>query len=426
MALNAVLGALAALGGAPSGAARRRAHEPPRSRSCARQRAARGAASWACGLHARAHDRGGHGLAARLCGSACGLGACAPDGSAWRGGRLRAGARAGHAGTAAIPAACAHLRPISRWRQRPPAATHAAGIVAASLAALLVCAPWTARNCVRMKQCALVSVNGGWNLLIGADPASTGAWSPIKVPEACREVFDEAKKDAVLRPRGAPLHSGPSSGVALTGAAASSRATFDYAGAAPWYLHEANPAAFPYASKVRLGALETVFERLMLLMALAWAARSASPAQGRVRWVQAATAAVGAGAVSRCTPGGVSGARRDSDAARSGTGAGACAGGRDGGGGGVHHGDARGVLRLRPVFARGLSAADRARTTGVGAPPQPGHERGERRLGGASRGLRSRSASSQRITRPARHLPPLPLRSAGPPCCRSLWSRLGL
>ena len=66
----------------------------------------------------------------------------------------------------------------------------------ATLAALLVCAPWTARNCVRMKRCALVSVNGGWNLLIGADAESTGAWSPIKVPEACREVFDEAEKDA--------------------------------------------------------------------------------------------------------------------------------------------------------------------------------------------------------------------------------------
>ena len=46
-----------------------------------------------------------------------------------------------------------------------------------------------------MKHCALVSVNGGWNLLIGADAESTGAWSPIKVPEACREVFDEAQKD---------------------------------------------------------------------------------------------------------------------------------------------------------------------------------------------------------------------------------------
>lgn len=143
----------------------------------------------------------------------------------------------------------------------------------ATLTALLVCAPWTARNCVRMKRCALVSVNGGWNLLIGADAASTGAWSPIKVPEACREVFDEAEKDACFgREARRYVREHPAAWLAL--APRKLAATFDYAGAAGWYLHDANPAAFPSEAKVALGGLEFLFERLALLGALAWSARA--------------------------------------------------------------------------------------------------------------------------------------------------------
>ena len=68
--------------------------------------------------------------------------------------------------------------------------------VLATALALAVCAPWTLRNCVRMKQCALVSFNGGWNLLIGASEQATGSWAPIDVPLPCRTVWDEAGKDA--------------------------------------------------------------------------------------------------------------------------------------------------------------------------------------------------------------------------------------
>ncbi len=142
----------------------------------------------------------------------------------------------------------------------------------ATLTALLVCAPWTARNCLRMKQCALVSVNGGWNLLIGADEASTGAWSPIKVPEACREVYDEAAKDACFgREARRYIRAHPLGWLSL--APRKLAATFDYAGAAGWYLHDANPQAFPYRAKEILGAVETLYERLILLAALGWAAR---------------------------------------------------------------------------------------------------------------------------------------------------------
>lgn len=138
--------------------------------------------------------------------------------------------------------------------------------------ALLTCAPWTARNCVRMKSCALVSVNGGWNLLIGADKASTGSWSPINVPEACREVWDEAAKDACFaREARRYIVSNPVDWLALVPSKLG--ATFNYCGAAGWYLHASNPQAFSDKAKVALGAAELGYERLLLIAALAALAR---------------------------------------------------------------------------------------------------------------------------------------------------------
>jgi len=146
------------------------------------------------------------------------------------------------------------------------------GPAVVTAAAILACAPWTARNCARMGRCALVSVNGGWNLLIGADDASTGAWSPVEVPAACRKVWDEAEKDACFeREARAFIARRPGAWLAL--APRKLAATFDYCGAAGWYLHESNPDAFGDRAKVILGGVETVFERLVLLAALLWASR---------------------------------------------------------------------------------------------------------------------------------------------------------
>jgi hypothetical protein len=114
-------------------------------------------------------------------------------------------------------------------------------------------------------------VNSGWNLLIGADEASTGAWSQIKVPEACREVFDEAAKDVCFGDEARRyIREHPAAWMSLVPKKLA--ATFDYAGAGPWYLHEANPGAFPYRAKELVGGLETIYERLALLAALAWVA----------------------------------------------------------------------------------------------------------------------------------------------------------
>ncbi len=151
--------------------------------------------------------------------------------------------------------------------------------------ALLLCAPWTARNCVRMDHCALVSVNGGWNLAIGTQ-TTTGAWQELAVPKACANVFAEAAKDAcfgrvaradILAHRLAWLERMPSK----------IRVTFDYFGAAPWYLHAASPAYFSYDAKVWLGAIETLTSRLLLISALVSVRKFDGP---RRRWREAVTA----------------------------------------------------------------------------------------------------------------------------------------
>jgi hypothetical protein len=141
-----------------------------------------------------------------------------------------------------------------------------AGAVVTALT-LAVCAPWTARNCDKMGRCALVSVNGGWNLLIGTDPEGQGGWAPLKTPAECREVFDEAGKDQCFE-RAARRRIATSPGSWLALAPKKLAVTFDYCGAAGWYLHEANRQAFGQRAKLVLGVVETLYERALLILAL--------------------------------------------------------------------------------------------------------------------------------------------------------------
>lgn len=170
----------------------------------------------------------------------------------------------------------------SSWRARGIAMALVASV------AVLTCAPWTIRNCQRMGTCAFVSVNGGWNLLIGTQPEGNGAWSPLRVPEPCKSVFDEAEKDtcfgAAARER---IRAAPGAWLALL--PAKLNVTFDYCGAGPWYLHEANGTAFPYGYKQVVGTLETAYERLVLLLALlgAWTL------ERRQHWLRTVALAVG-------------------------------------------------------------------------------------------------------------------------------------
>jgi hypothetical protein len=109
-------------------------------------------------------------------------------------------------------------------------------------------------------------VNGGWNLAIGTQTVG-GGWQEMLVPDACKEVFAEAAKDECFgREARRVIVADPTAWLARV--PAKLRVTFDYFGAAPWYLHAANPSAFPYGAKVWLGALETVTSRLLLAAAL--------------------------------------------------------------------------------------------------------------------------------------------------------------
>jgi len=161
------------------------------------------------------------------------------------------------------------------WRAR------ALGAATVGAIAVAACLPWTVRNAVRMHRPALVSVNAGWNLLIGEE-TTTGAWSPVDVPAECREVWDEAGKDACFeRAARARIAAHPVAWIAK--APAKVGVTFDYFGAAPWYLHDANAGAFDERAKVALGAVETIASRILLVIALAAAAR-------RSPWPRAARA----------------------------------------------------------------------------------------------------------------------------------------
>ena len=168
------------------------------------------------------------------------------------------------------------LAPVLGWlATRSTTRAAIAGAVAATVLALAVCAPWTVRNCRRMERCALVSVNGGWNLAIGTQTTG-GGWQEMTVPEACREVFAEAAKDECFGRQAQKTIAADPLGW-LARAPAKLRVTFDYFGAAPWYLHVANPERFPYRAKVALGVLETVVSRLLLVAALVSARKLDGP-----------------------------------------------------------------------------------------------------------------------------------------------------
>lgn len=150
-----------------------------------------------------------------------------------------------------------------------PRATRRVRVVAAVLtlgALLATVAPWTARNCVRMNRCALVSVNGGWNLLIGAR-TENGSWTELRSPDACKEVWDEAAKDACFEHAAREeIIASPMAFIAR--APRKLAVTFDAFLAGPWYLHASNPKAFGDRAAFLTGSFELVVTRVILIAAL--------------------------------------------------------------------------------------------------------------------------------------------------------------
>ncbi len=68
-------------------------------------------------------------------------------------------------------------------------------LVLVGVSCCCVVLPWTARNCRKLDGCALVSLNGGSNLWIGADPDANGTYRDLRIGEACLRVRGEVKKD---------------------------------------------------------------------------------------------------------------------------------------------------------------------------------------------------------------------------------------
>lgn len=138
--------------------------------------------------------------------------------------------------------------PTKKWK----------GALVAATIAVSFCLPWTFRNCRVMDQCTFVSANGGTNLLIGVE-STTGGWHEVP-KEACPGVFGEVAKD-VCYGKLARAKIAADVGGFVRRMPKKLEQTFDYFGAAPYYLHASNAGAFPFEAKVRLGATETLFHR---------------------------------------------------------------------------------------------------------------------------------------------------------------------
>ncbi|MFZ5894163.1 MAG: glycosyltransferase family 39 protein [Myxococcota bacterium] len=153
---------------------------------------------------------------------------------------------------------------------RPSWQSRVSRAVVVTVLAVLVCLPWTLRNCQRLDHCAFVSANGGWNLFIGSAEKATGRWVSIDelgVPSECRNEFGEAGKDQCFGRAGvrnvlqAPAHF-------LSLIPAKLSATFDWSGAPGHYLHASNYAAFDENKKLLLGVAEALVERIVVLVGL--------------------------------------------------------------------------------------------------------------------------------------------------------------
>ncbi|MEZ4224091.1 MAG: glycosyltransferase family 39 protein [Polyangiaceae bacterium] len=182
----------------------------------------------------------------------------------------------GFGGLVLLRPQCLLFAPVFPWALAPNrrvAMLRGAGVTAVALACVL---PWSWRNCQRMDACSFVSANAGWNLWIGVPPHATGSFVPVAgdtVPLACREVFAEVAKDKCFAAAAVQqVKTAPAAWLTLIPDKLSY--TFDYCGAAGWYLHAANPQAFPERAKWFWGSVETIYQRGLLALALLGLARA--------------------------------------------------------------------------------------------------------------------------------------------------------
>lgn len=84
---------------------------------------------------------------------------------------------------------------------RGPWARRVAFTVLLGLGATVAVGPWTARNCARLDACALVSTNGGSNLLIGTFSDAHGGYRRPVAADGCEEVRGEVARDRCMSAR---------------------------------------------------------------------------------------------------------------------------------------------------------------------------------------------------------------------------------
>lgn len=151
------------------------------------------------------------------------------------------------------------------------------------LLSVLLCLPWTLRNCAKMDGCVFVSANGGWNLLIGTLPEGDGSFAPIAgptVPAECRNVFGEAGKDRCFGHAGlGRIEADPGGWLRL--APRKLGQLFNHGAIASSYLSTSNPALVSDSARHRIATLETLYGRLLLLGACWGLFKAASGRPGR-------------------------------------------------------------------------------------------------------------------------------------------------
>jgi len=145
--------------------------------------------------------------------------------------------------------------------------------------ALLLCAPWTLRNCARLDRCAFVSANAGQNLLIGTSPLGRGGWVALDrmgVPAACRTEFGEGGKDRCFGRAALGVIAADPLGW-LGQVPQKLGMTFDYGTAAAYYLGASNPGIVGGRTQTLLGGLELFGQRVVLVLAALALGRAPGP-----------------------------------------------------------------------------------------------------------------------------------------------------
>lgn len=152
---------------------------------------------------------------------------------------------------------------------------------------LLLVAPWSARNCVVMDGCALVSTNGGWNLAIGAFPRATGRFETLRGSDGCDVVTGQVQQDRCWSQKAVGwIRSDPWRWLSLMPKKLSH--TFDHESFAVGYLGEADPVRWTDQRKETARRfLSAVHRALLVLATLAFVRR---PSRSRPRSLLANTA----------------------------------------------------------------------------------------------------------------------------------------